>query len=102
MFKTLLYFIVSDIFDIRKNTSSMYTTIIADGHPIFRTSTRKILNGLKNIKLLGESSTGIDAYQLIIATHPQIAILDLEMPVLTGLEVCTKVLNEKKIHNLLY
>jgi two-component system, NarL family, response regulator DegU len=73
----------------------MHTAIIADDHPIFRTGVREILQSMGNIKLLGESSNGIDAYQLIIATQPQLAILDLEMPVLNGLDVCKKVLSEK-------
>jgi two-component system, NarL family, response regulator DegU len=79
----------------QKNMLTKYTAIIADDHPIFRTGVKEIVNSIGNIELLGESSTGIDAYQLILATMPNIAILDLEMPTLTGLDVCKKVLSEK-------
>ena len=44
---------------------------------------------------MGEADNGLNAYHLIIATMPDIAILDLEMPMLNGLDVCKKVLNKK-------
>ncbi len=45
--------------------------------------------------LVGEAADGIEAYQLIIGNRPDIAILDIEMPLLTGLDVCKKVMSEK-------
>lgn len=72
-----------------------YTVIIADDHPIFRNGVREILSELKNLELLGEARDGGEAYNLILAHRPDIAILDLEMPLLSGLDVCNKVLSEK-------
>jgi two-component system, NarL family, response regulator DegU len=72
-----------------------YTAIIADDHPIFRNGVRDILEEIGNIDLLGAAKDGAEAYQLILAHRPDIAILDLEMPHLTGLEVCQKAKSEK-------
>ena len=69
--------------------------IIADDHPIFRNGVKDILNAIPNIMIVGEASNGLEAYQLIISSFPDIAIIDLEMPVLSGLDVCQKVMNEK-------
>ena len=69
--------------------------IIADDHPIFRGGVKEILSKIDEIEIVGEADNGLKAYQLIIATMPDIAILDLEMPMLNGLDVCKKVLNEK-------
>lgn len=71
------------------------TVIIADDHPIFRNGVREILSEIKNLQLLGEAKDGAEAYSLILAHRPDLAILDLEMPLLSGLDVCTKVLSEK-------
>lgn len=71
------------------------TVIIADDHPIFRAGVREILTTNSSIHLLGEAGDGLAAYQMILAHRPQIAILDLEMPILSGLDVCQKVLKEK-------
>lgn len=73
----------------------MYKIIIADDHPIFRSGIREIVQRIPYVEWKGEASNGMEAYQLILATQPDIAILDLEMPLLNGLEVCKKILNEK-------
>ncbi len=73
----------------------MQKIIIADDHPIFRSGIKTILENVNDIELVGEAEDGASAYQLIIGLRPDIAILDLEMPLLTGLEVCKKVLSEK-------
>jgi DNA-binding NarL/FixJ family response regulator len=71
------------------------TLIIADDHPIFRNGVRQIIEENNQFELLAEGQNGIEAYQLIIAHRPDIAVLDLEMPHLTGLDVCAKIRNEK-------
>jgi len=69
--------------------------IIADDHPIFRAGIKDIISGIPGTELVGEAKDGLDAYRLIVSAIPDIAILDLEMPQLTGLDVCRKVLGEK-------
>jgi DNA-binding NarL/FixJ family response regulator len=73
----------------------MYKIIIADDHPIFRSGIREVIKSLPFVEWKGEAQNGMEAYQLILATQPDVAILDLEMPLLTGLDVCKKVLSEK-------
>lgn len=73
----------------------MYKIIIADDHPSFRSGIREVIKSLPFVEWKGEAQNGMEAYQLILATQPDIAILDLEMPLLTGLDVCKKVLSEK-------
>jgi DNA-binding NarL/FixJ family response regulator len=69
--------------------------IIADDHPIFRAGIREVIAAIPGCELAGEASNGLDAYQLVIRVIPDIAILDLDMPLLNGLDVCRKVLSEK-------
>ncbi len=69
--------------------------IIADDHPIFRAGIKDIIGSMPGMELVGEAKDGLEAYQLIVSKVPDIAILDLEMPQLTGLDVCRKVLGEK-------
>lgn len=72
-----------------------HSVIFADDHPIFRSGVREVLNEIRTVELLGEAKDGAEAYGLIVAHRPELAILDLEMPVLSGLDVCKKVLSEK-------
>ncbi len=69
--------------------------IIADDHPIYRSGIKSILENIPNTTLVGEASDGVEAYQLILSSLPDIAILDIEMPILSGLDVCRKILSEK-------
>jgi two-component system response regulator DegU len=71
------------------------TVIIADDHPIFLNGVREILTELRHLELLGSAKNGMEAYSLIIAHRPNLAILDLEMPLLSGLDVCQKIRHEK-------
>jgi DNA-binding NarL/FixJ family response regulator len=72
-----------------------WTVIVADDHPIFRKGVIEVLKSHTELIIVDELDNGLTAYQSILSKRPQIAILDLEMPNLTGLEVCEKVLSEK-------
>ncbi|MCB0726394.1 MAG: response regulator transcription factor [Ignavibacteriae bacterium] len=72
------------------------TVIIADDHPIFRKGLRQMLNEEDNIKIIGEADNGKKALEMIIDKKPDIAILDIDMPRMTGLEVL-KELKEKEV-----
>lgn len=69
--------------------------IIADDHPL-------ILKGLndflveKKYDVLGSATNGKDAFQLIKDLEPDIAVLDIRMPFLTGLEIA-KICNEQNL-----
>lgn len=60
---------------------------IADDHPIFRNGLRQILEPEENIKIIAESDNGQKALEQINELTPDIAILDIDMPKMTGLEV---------------
>lgn len=65
--------------------------IMADDHPIFREGLRKIIEKDSRIKIIGEADNGQKALELIEEKMPDIALLDIDMPKLTGLEVLKKV-----------
>lgn len=65
--------------------------IIADDHPIFRNGLKQVLSGKENITLIGEAKNGSEALKLIEEQKPDAAILDLDMPLLSGLQVLEKV-----------
>jgi len=71
------------------------TVIVADDHPIFRKGLIDILSSIEVLEIVAEVADGLAAYQLILSKRPDIAILDIEMPGLSGLDVCNKVLKEK-------
>jgi DNA-binding NarL/FixJ family response regulator len=80
----------------------MKTILIADDHPI-------TLNGIKlyveqlGYEVVKTCQNGLDAYNSIVALHPEFVILDLNMPQMNGLEVLEKIrLENESIKIILY
>ncbi len=61
--------------------------VIADDHPIFRGGLKQIIDLDKRIKIIGEADNGQKALEIISELKPDMAILDIDMPKKTGLEV---------------
>ncbi|MBB6679971.1 response regulator transcription factor [Aequorivita sp. 609] len=66
-----------------------HSIIIADDHPL-------LLKGLsdflieKNYNLIGSGNDGREAYNLIVKENPDIAIIDIQMPYMSGIEIAQK------------
>lgn len=60
--------------------------IIADDHPLMLRGINDFLES-KGFNILGSAQDGQAAYNLIVKENPDIAILDIRMPFMTGLEV---------------
>lgn len=63
--------------------------IIADDHPLILKGLNDFLKE-KDYNIIGSAENGRDAYNLIETHQPEIAILDIRMPHLTGLEIAKK------------
>lgn len=69
--------------------------IIADDHPLFRLGLVSAVKQNSNIILCGEAENGEQALSLIREHKPDVAVLDIEMPLMNGLQVCETVCKEK-------
>jgi DNA-binding NarL/FixJ family response regulator len=63
------------------------TLILADDHGIVREGVAAFCKARPDVSLLGQCSDGQEAVDMILARNPDFAVLDLDMPKLTGLEV---------------
>ena len=69
----------------------MPTVILADDHAIVRHGLRTLLENEPGISLVGEADDGLAAIRLVEQLRPDILIVDLMMPGLSGLEVTRQV-----------
>lgn len=69
--------------------------IIADDHPIFRGGLKQIISSEKSIEIIGEADNGDKALEIINELKPDIAVLDIDMPKKTGLEVLRNLKDSK-------
>ena len=63
--------------------------VIADDHPLFRIGLKYALRD-QGFEVLAEASDGLEALDAIRQFRPDVALLDVKMPGLTGIEVCEK------------
>jgi DNA-binding NarL/FixJ family response regulator len=62
------------------------TTVVADDQALVRAGFRKILEAAPDICVVGEAGDGHEAVQVVAAVRPDVALLDIRMPRLDGIE----------------
>lgn len=72
------------------------TLVIADDHPIFRQGLRQIIELEPGLKVLGEASDGRAALNLIQELHPDVAVLDVNMPEMKGFDVAREIQRQEQ------
>jgi len=78
-----------------ENTSDKkIRVILADDHALVRQGFRRILEDDSRIAVVGEASTGLAALKLAKETRPDVAVMDISMPELGGIEASAEILKE--------
>lgn len=61
--------------------------LLADDHAVVRAGIRQFLEREKGIKVVAEAGDGEEARQLVEKHHPDVAVLDIQMPKASGIDV---------------
>ncbi|MCX4970379.1 response regulator transcription factor [Streptomyces sp. NBC_00654] len=70
----------------------MTTVLIADDQPLQRFGFRMLLESQDDMTVVGEASNGTEALHLIAQHHPDVALMDIRMPGLDGIETTRRVI----------
>lgn len=62
------------------------TVVLADDHPLLREALKSVLERQPDIEVVGEANNGEDAVRVVLEVVPRVAILDISMPKLSGIE----------------
>jgi DNA-binding NarL/FixJ family response regulator len=71
---------------------SPISVIVADDHPVVRDGIRRLLNEAVGIEVVGEAGDGAEALEMTKNLKPDILLLDMELPVMSGDEVAQKII----------
>lgn len=66
--------------------------LIADDHALFRSALRRLIDGFKDCQIVAECADGSEALADFVAQRPDVAVLDVAMPGLDGLEATRRML----------
>jgi DNA-binding NarL/FixJ family response regulator len=65
--------------------------VLADDHALVRAGIRGLLQGLRDVEVVGEAGDGHDALRLVEKLRPEVVLLDIGLPGLSGLEVAGRI-----------
>jgi two-component system NarL family response regulator len=77
-----------------KARTKALTVLVADDHPVVREGLVAMINRQLDMRVIDEASNGQQAVEKFFALHPDVALVDLRMPIVDGIEavrtICAK------------
>jgi len=64
--------------------------LLVDDHEVVRTGLRMLLENQPNIKIIGEANTGLQALEMAESLKPDVVIMDITLPDISGIEATRK------------
>ena len=65
--------------------------MLADDHVLMREGIRQLLEFDGTISVVGEANNGVECMEQLLSVHPDILLLDINMPVMNGIEVLQEI-----------
>ena len=75
--------------------------VLVDDHPAVRSGIRKILERAGNFQVVGDAKNGKQALKVIHDLHPDVAVLDIELPDIKGYDLARRITDEGLAVNIL-
>jgi two-component system nitrate/nitrite response regulator NarL len=77
--------------------SNTIRVVLADDHVFVRDGIKSLLENEANIEVVGEATDGVEAIKIVDVAKPDLLILDIRMPNLTGIEVVEKLRSQNNL-----
>ncbi len=75
--------------------SRKYRLVVVDDHALFRRGLISLLEGMSEFEVVGEASDGEEALRVIAQRHPDIALVDVNMPRMDGIALVQALRRQK-------
>jgi DNA-binding NarL/FixJ family response regulator len=65
--------------------------VVADDHAVVREGLRALLSAVDGYELIGTASTGAEAVRAAVTLHPDVLVMDIQMPGISGIEATREI-----------
>jgi DNA-binding NarL/FixJ family response regulator len=74
--------------------SRLVRVVVADDHPVFRSGLRTLVEESGRLALVGEAADGEEAVAVCLAQRPEVVLMDVRMPGMSGVDATRRILAE--------
>ncbi|MFN8637136.1 MAG: response regulator transcription factor [Chloroflexota bacterium] len=74
-----------------QNGAATIRVILADDHPILRSGLRLLLGAEPDLEVVGEANNGVEAVEQTTRLRPDVVVMDIAMPGMSGLEATRRI-----------
>ena len=67
------------------------TVVVADDHAVVRAGLGALLSAVDGYELVGEAATGAEAVRAAVTLHPDVLIMDIQMPGMSGIDATREI-----------
>lgn len=65
--------------------------VLVDDHAVVRSGLKMLMEGEKDIEIVGEAESGRQAIDLVLRVRPSVVVMDIGLPDLSGIEATTEI-----------
>ncbi len=86
--------------DKEQNAMRKIKVLLVDDHPFFRQGLRDVLTNQEDLQVIGEACDGEEALRLTRELAPDVVVMDVNIPVVNGIQVTRKLRTERPSVNV--
>lgn len=68
--------------------------LVADDHAMYRIAVQQLVNTAPDLEVAGVARDGAEAWNMTLELNPDVVVLDSDMPIVSGIEVLTRLRTE--------
>ena len=82
--------------------SETISVLLVDDHEVVLAGVRSLLSAAGGIAIAGEARTGAQAVEAAVRLRPDVVLLDLELPDMTGVDACREILDVRAARSVVF